>query len=53
MKFQDNRIELDNWFIQITANVQRRFVFVVHHKTDGRRWTFYTLQEAIEALDNA
>jgi len=46
-KVKENRIELEEWFIYVDLGMSR---IKVTHKTDGRNWVFYTIEEAMEAV---
>lgn len=47
MKIKENRIELKNWYVFIDLSMSK---ITVTHKTDGRKWDFYSLEEVKEAL---
>ena len=44
---QGNRLEFSDWFIFVDLGMSR---IKVTHKTDGRNWVFYTIEEAMEAV---
>ena len=44
-----NRIEVGDWEIMFYP-CQNDLVFQVKHKTDGRKWIFDTLEEALEGI---
>lgn len=44
---QGNRLEFGEWFIYVDLGMSR---IKVTHKTDGRNWVFYTIEEAMEAV---
>ena len=44
---QGNRLEFGDWFIYVDLSMSR---IKVTHKTDGRNWVFYTIEEAMEAV---
>ena len=44
---QGNRLEFGEWFIFVDLGMSR---IKVTHKTDGRNWVFYTIEEAMEAV---
>lgn len=47
-KVKENCLELDEWFIYIDLNLSQ---IKVTHKTDGRNWVFYSIEEALEAIE--
>lgn len=44
---QGNRLEVGDWFIHIDLGMSQ---IKVTHKTDGRNWVFYSIEEAMEAV---
>lgn len=44
---QGNRLEFGEWFVFVDLGMSR---IKVTHKTDGRNWVFYTIEEAMEAV---
>ena len=44
---KENRLEFGEWFIYVDLGMSR---IKVTHKTDGRNWVFYTIEEAMEAV---
>lgn len=44
---KENRIELGEWFILVDLGMSQ---VKVNHKTDGRNWVFYSIEEALEAV---
>ena len=44
---KENRIELGEWFIFIDLGMSQ---IKVAHKTDGRNWVFYSIEEALEVV---
>ena len=45
-----NRLEYGNWWIFVDLSISK---VVVIHKTDGRKWDFYSIEEAVEGIKNA
>ena len=44
---KENRIELGEWFILVDLGMSQ---VKVTHKTDGRNWVFYSIEEALEVV---
>ena len=44
---KENRIEFGEWFILVDLGLSQ---VKVTHKTDGRNWVFYSIEEALEAV---
>lgn len=44
---QGNRLDVGDWFIYVDLGMSR---IKVMHKTDGRNWVFYSIEEAMEAV---
>lgn len=47
---QGNLLEYGNWFIFVDLTASK---INVKHKTDGRNWDYYSLEEALEGIKNA
>jgi hypothetical protein len=44
---KENLIEFGEWFILVDLSMSQ---VKVTHKTDGRNWVFYSIEEALEAV---
>ena len=47
-KVEGNRFELGDWYLM--GVIVGAYTVEVWHKTDGRKWNFYTWEEALEAI---
>ena len=44
---KESRIELGEWFILVDLGMSQ---VKVAHRTDGRNWVFYSIEEALEVV---